>query len=69
MDGIFVLDIRFPLDYPVNPPRITFKTQIYHPNIDSDGRISLDILGSKWNPVLNIEKGKTDNSILPVRLH
>ncbi|EDX18508.1 ubiquitin-conjugating enzyme E2-18 kDa [Drosophila simulans] len=50
--GAFRIEINFPAEYPFKPPKINFKTRIYHPNIDEKGQVCLAIISSEnWKPV------------------
>ncbi|MCJ1413732.1 hypothetical protein MMC32_000056 [Xylographa parallela] len=52
--GIFYLSIELPHDYAHKPPKIRFLTKVFHPNIDADGHICLDILHERWCPALTL---------------
>lgn len=57
--GVFKLEIMVPEKYPFTPPSIKFLTKIYHPNIDDNGRICLDLIKMPpkggWKPTIGIE--------------
>ena len=55
-NGVFVLDVRITGAYPFSPPKMVFKTKIFHPNINSDGKICLDLLNDQWCVALPFEK-------------
>lgn len=40
--------------YPHEAPKVTCKTKIYHPNINLEGNVCLNILREDWKPVLDI---------------
>ncbi|XP_037703590.1 ubiquitin-conjugating enzyme E2 L3-like [Choloepus didactylus] len=49
--GAFRIKIHFPAEYPFKPPKITFKTKIYHPNIDEKGQVCLPVISAEnWKP-------------------
>uniref|UniRef100_A0A672P8L4 NEDD8-conjugating enzyme UBC12 n=1 Tax=Sinocyclocheilus grahami TaxID=75366 RepID=A0A672P8L4_SINGR len=40
--------------YPHDPPKVKCETMVYHPNIDLEGNVCLNILREDWKPVLTI---------------
>jgi len=59
---MFSLDIIFPQTYPFSPPKIRFKTQIYHCNIDKAGNICIDTLKNAWYTDKTIPSKVNDRS-------
>lgn len=54
MSGVFFLVIKFPKDYPFKPPTVTFRTRVYHCNINSTGKVCIDSLTTAWTPTLTV---------------
>ena len=53
--GIFFVQFNIPDGYPMEPPSCRMLTKTYHPNIDSNGVICLNIFGiGKWQPVWSL---------------
>ena len=57
--GAFRIKIEFPAEYPFKPPKITFLTKVYHPNIDEKGQVCLPIISAEnWKPATKTDQGK-----------
>ncbi|XP_059799703.1 ubiquitin-conjugating enzyme E2 L3 isoform X4 [Hypanus sabinus] len=55
--GAFRIEISFPSEYPFKPPKITFKTKIYHPNIDEKGQVCLPVISAEnWKPATRTDQ-------------
>ncbi|ORZ02918.1 ubiquitin carrier protein, related [Syncephalastrum racemosum] len=55
--GQFKIDITFSADYPFKPPMMKFATKVYHPNIDDDGSICVDLLKTdSWKPATRLSQ-------------
>jgi len=67
--GVFVAELKFPKDYPLLPPSMTFVPPIFHPNIYPSGVVCISILhppgddpnhyeqaSERWSPIQSVEK-------------
>ena len=53
--GKFVFDFKVPTSYPHDAPKVLCETTVFHPNIDMEGHVCLNILREDWKPVLTIQ--------------
>jgi len=67
--GYFRAQLKFPGDYPNNPPDMKFLSKMWHPNIYEDGKVCISILHppgtddlnpqetaeERWRPILGAE--------------
>ncbi|KAJ1966574.1 ubiquitin conjugating enzyme Ubc7/UbcP3 [Dispira parvispora] len=67
--GIFTATLKFPKDYPLNPPEMRFTCPMFHPNVYKNGLVCISILhppgddpnmyessSERWSPVQSVEK-------------
>lgn len=52
--GRFTFSFKVGPNYPHEPPKVKCETPVYHPNIDLEGNVCLNILREDWKPVLTI---------------
>lgn len=52
--GKFTFSFKVGPSYPHEPPKVKCETPVYHPNIDLEGNVCLNILREDWKPVLTI---------------
>ena len=50
----YLFTFQIPDHYPHTPPKVHCETRIYHPNINLEGKVCLNILREDWKPVLDI---------------
>jgi len=66
--GFFKCHLLFPKDYPLKPPELRILTEIWHPNIDKNGKVCISILhepgddrygyekaNERWLPIHTVE--------------
>ena len=53
--GLYHLSIKFPENYPYDPPQIRFLTKIYHSHLKEGRDIVLNIMRENWSPHFKLE--------------
>lgn len=54
--GLFEINIKFADSYPMKPPKITFLSEIYHPNIKGSSICLSTLKNESWSPALMLNK-------------
>ena len=52
--GKYKFSFKIGPNYPHEAPKVKCMSKIYHPNIDLDGNVCLNILREDWKPVLTV---------------
>ena len=53
-DGIFEILIEFGEDYPIKAPKVTFLSDIFHPNVTKNGNVASHAIESFWRPTYGV---------------
>eukprot|EP01057_Protomagalhaensia_wolfi_P003952 Protomagalhaensia_wolfi_Nauph_80__3951@NODE_4003_length_660_cov_588_111111_g3170_i0_p1_GENE_NODE_4003_length_660_cov_588_111111_g3170_i0NODE_4003_length_660_cov_588_111111_g3170_i0_p1_ORF_typecomplete_len170_score21_81UQ_con/PF00179_26/1_2e49ProkE2_B/PF14461_6/7_1e06_NODE_4003_length_660_cov_588_111111_g3170_i062571 len=67
--GILTATLKFPDDFPNNPPEMVFVSPMFHPNVYPDGKVCISILhppgtdvfneqesaDERWRPIISVE--------------
>ena len=54
--GLWRLSLRIPESYPKAPPKATFGTRMWHPNVEEKtGSVCVDTLKKDWQPNLTLK--------------
>ncbi|MCJ1478634.1 hypothetical protein MMC13_007315 [Lambiella insularis] len=53
--GLWKLHLKIPLDYPKSAPKASFRTKLWHPNVEeSTGSVCVETLKRDWQPKLTL---------------
>ena len=52
--GKYKFTVTVENEYPHKPPKVHCDTPVYHPNIDTEGNVCLNILRKDWSAVLGV---------------
>ncbi|XP_054446134.1 ubiquitin-conjugating enzyme E2 C-like [Pteronotus mesoamericanus] len=52
--GTVYKDLKFPSGHPYNAPTVKFLTPSYHPSVNTQGDICLDILKAEWSALYDV---------------
>ena len=52
--GVFDFEFVIPDDFPFQAPRVKCLTRIYHPNIDEEGAVCLNLLKLQYTPAISL---------------